>query len=220
MTQFTKIDHSKSGLAPDAILTARQGRWLDPVERLIVFALIGQFLIRFIPTVEFHPYNILLVIGESLSAWFILVRRGGETAATLRAWVAAFVGTFSPLLAMPGGEVLLYPVIGVTMMIFGLSVSITAKVVLRRSFGIVAANRGVRRAGPYKFVRHPMYLGYLFTHVGFLTLSFMTANVATYALCWTAMAFRIRAEEDVLLRDPAYQDYARDVPWRLVPGIW
>lgn len=220
MTQYTKIDRSDARPAPDAILTARQGRWLDPAERVIVFALIAQFLIRFIPTVEIHPYNVLLVLGESLSAWFILVRRRGETAATLRAWVAAFVGTFSPLLVVPGGQVLLNPVIGTVLMIFGLSISITAKAILRRSFGIVAANRGVRRAGPYRFVRHPMYFGYLFTHIGFLTVSFMTANVATYLLCWTAMAFRIKAEEDVLFRDPAYQDYARDVRWRLVPGIW
>lgn len=219
MTEFIKIDRSEARPAPQPTLSARQGFWLDPFERVVVFILIAQFLVRFIPTVGLQPYNILLMFSEGLSAGFILVRRRGETAATIGAWIAAFVGTFAPLLAVPGGA-MLSAVTGVSLMFAGLTISISAKIVLRRSFGIVAANRGVRRGGPYSLVRHPMYFGYLLTHIGFLAISFMAANVAIYVLCWTAMVFRIRAEEDVLLRDPAYRDYAREVRWRLLPGIW
>jgi protein-S-isoprenylcysteine O-methyltransferase Ste14 len=42
----------------------------------------------------------------------------------------------------------------------GLLSQISAKLVLWRSFGIVAAVREVKVAGPYRVVRHPMYLGY------------------------------------------------------------
>ena len=42
------------------------------------------------------------------------------------------------------------------------------KITLGRSFGVVPANRGVVVGGPYNFVRHPIYTGYLITHVAFL----------------------------------------------------
>jgi protein-S-isoprenylcysteine O-methyltransferase Ste14 len=45
-------------------------------------------------------------------------------------------------------------------------------------------------------------------------------NVLAYALCWIAMALRIRAEEAILSRDPAYKSYQGAVRYRLIPGIW
>ena len=52
--------------------------------------------------------------------------------------------------------------------ISGFVLQLSAKLTLRRSFGVVAANRGVKASGPYRLVRHPMYAGYALTHVGFL----------------------------------------------------
>src|ERR1700682_5194874 len=43
----------------------------------------------------------------------------------------------------------------------GVLLQIYAKLTLRRSFGIIAANRGVMTSGPYRVVRHPMYAAYL-----------------------------------------------------------
>ena len=45
---------------------------------------------------------------------------------------------------------------------------VVAKMALGRSFGLAPANRGVVVRGPYTLVRHPIYTGYLVTHVGFL----------------------------------------------------
>ena len=53
-------------------------------------------------------------------------------------------------------------------MLIGLYVQISAKVILGRSFGLIAANRGIKVAGPYRIVRHPIYAGYTIIHVGFL----------------------------------------------------
>ena len=39
---------------------------------------------------------------------------------------------------------------------------------LGRSFGIVAANRGVKTRGPYRLVRHPAYFGYLMSYLGYV----------------------------------------------------
>ena len=40
-------------------------------------------------------------------------------------------------------------------MLIGLYVQISAKVILGRSFGLIAANRGIKVEGPYRIVRHP-----------------------------------------------------------------
>jgi protein-S-isoprenylcysteine O-methyltransferase Ste14 len=220
MSKFVKIEVETNQPLREPALGAREARILDFAERAVVSLLVLFFLVRFLPTIAYRPYNLLLILGECMTAWFILSRRSGEALATVDVWIVAFIGSFAPLLARPGGDVLLNPVIGATMMIFGLAISIGAKGFLRRSFGIVAANRGVRVGGPYRLVRHPMYMGYLFTHIGFLSINFMVTNLLVYAMCWTAMGFRIRAEERILSQDPVYQEYQRKVRWRLMPGIW
>ena len=63
----------------------------------------------------------------------------------------------------------------------GLAVQVAGKAVLGRSFGAVAANRGVVTAGPYRWVRHPIYLGYLISHAGFILTNFSVRNTLIYA---------------------------------------
>ena len=108
----------------------------------------------------------------------------------------------------------------VGLMSFGLLCSISAKIFLRRSFGIVPANRGVQREGPYRVVRHPIYFGYLLAQIGFFCVSVSVSNAVVYAACWLAMVLRIRAEEEILGLDPAYAEYQRNVRYRLIPFVW
>ena len=70
-------------------------------------------------------------------------------------------------------------------MMAGLCVNISAKLFLNRSFGIVAANRGIKRGGPYRLVRHPMYFGSILTQVGFVLASFKLTTLALYLVAWT-----------------------------------
>jgi protein-S-isoprenylcysteine O-methyltransferase Ste14 len=109
---------------------------------------------------------------------------------------------------------------GASLMMAGLVLNISAKIALNRSFGVTAANRGVKRAGPYRFLRHPMYLGYAATQLAFLLLNPSLWNLCAYAASWTAQILRIRAEERVLMEDPAYRAYADGVRFRLVPGLY
>ena len=105
------------------------------------------------------------------------------------------------------------------MMIAGLAINVAAKLFLNRSFGVVAANRGVKRGGPYRLVRHPMYLGYIVTQFGFLLSGFSIANLALYLAAWTLQVLRIIEEERFLTRDPAYRNYRGKVRYRLIPGL-
>jgi protein-S-isoprenylcysteine O-methyltransferase Ste14 len=193
---------------------------IDMFERLIVVVLTIFFLSRLIPHVGDGPYNLLIMLSEGMTALCMVIRRPGPMATTAYAWLIAMVGTWSPLLVMPGGIQWLPEPVATAMMVGGLMCSISAKIFLRRSFGVVAANRGVQRDGPYRAVRHPIYFGYLLTQAGFLLTSYSGWNLLVYTACWLAMVLRIRAEEAVLAEDAAYRDYRRHVRYRLLPAIW
>ena len=85
----------------------------------------------------------------------------------------------------------------------------------------VVPGQNVISSGPYAVVRHPMYLG-----VSIMWLATPVALGSYWALpvfliVPVALIFRIRNEEEVLLRDlPGYRDYRQRVRYRLVPGIW
>jgi protein-S-isoprenylcysteine O-methyltransferase Ste14 len=76
-------------------------------------------------------------------------------------------------------------------------------------------------SGPYKFIRHPGYVGAIMIFVG---LAFSLAS--WWALIPAAFASAIlilrTSWEDALLRAEldGYADYARNTRFRLVPGIW
>ncbi|HYJ52313.1 MAG TPA: isoprenylcysteine carboxylmethyltransferase family protein [Allosphingosinicella sp.] len=194
---------------------------VDVAERLVVLLLYGWFLSHIVPSVADHPYNLLILVSETLTALLVLIRRPGPMATSAYAWAIAIVGTCAPLLVLPaGGGIGVPAALAASLMTTGLFVSFAAKAFLRRSFGIVAASRGVRRGGPYRFVRHPMYAGYIVTQIGFLMLNPSLWNAAVYALAWTTLVLRIAEEEKILSQDPAYRDFQADVRYRLIPGLY
>jgi protein-S-isoprenylcysteine O-methyltransferase Ste14 len=196
------------------------GFWFDLLERSVLVLFCLWLIYNVIGTIATQPWNLMLLVSECLIAAFVLFRRPGLTVSDPRAWLVAAVGSFAPLLVVPDGVMLTPVFISASMMSTGITLSMAAKLTLRRSFGIVAANRGVQVVGPYGLVRHPMYLGYLATHVGFVLLQCSIWNVAVYSICWVAMVFRIGAEESVLRLDPEYRAYSERVRFRLIPGLW
>jgi protein-S-isoprenylcysteine O-methyltransferase Ste14 len=65
-----------------------------------------------------------------------------------------------------------------------------------------------------------MYLGYFLTQVGFLLANLTLANLLKYAVTWIVQLLRIREEEKFLLKDSAYRELARQVRFRLLPGVY
>lgn len=192
---------------------------LDLAERVFLLVVLGWFVSRMAMSLSAEPLNILLMVSESLPVLMLLLRTPGQIATTWYAWTIAFIGTFGPLLVVPATGAIEPVYVAGLLMAAGLLISIAAKICLNRSFGIVAANRGVKRTGPYRLVRHPMYFGYLLTHIGFLLLNPALWNLAVYAVTWSAILLRIPAEERFLGRDPAYRSYAARVRYRLIPGL-
>jgi protein-S-isoprenylcysteine O-methyltransferase Ste14 len=169
-----------------------------------------------------NPYAVLVTASEFAVLIFTLLRRPTKSiSVNLGDWMLACTATFAPLMLMPAEES--FPElanIGLFLLIVGNVWQAAAKFVLRRSFGIAPANRGIKVSGPYRYMRHPMYAGYLFVHLGALVVMFSWFNLLVYAIGWTAQIRRLLAEERLLSNDPVYAEYMGEVRWRLLPGLF
>ena len=79
----------------------------------------------------------------------------------------------------------------------------------------------VATAGPYRYVRHPGYVGYIVSFLGMsLTLGSLWAIIPAGLIACLLVART--ALEDRTLQDelPGYKDYAQRVRYRLLPGMW
>jgi protein-S-isoprenylcysteine O-methyltransferase Ste14 len=157
---------------------------------------------------------------EAWAAMLFLVRRSPDRLSVRPlAWVAAPVGSFAMLLARPHAGGL--PQLPCELLqLVGVLVAIASLATLGRSFGLVAADRGLKTRGPYRLVRHPAYAGYLVAYIGYVLENPSPANVGLVVLSTVFQLVRIREEEAVLERDAAYDTYRRSVPYRLVPRLY
>lgn len=105
-------------------------------------------------------------------------------------------------------------------MIAGLIIQIRAKVSLGRRVGMVPADRGINRGGPYQLVRHPMYAGYILSDIGFFLLNPTLWNASVYSVALVLQILRILAEERFLAQNAEYREYMQSVRYRLIPGIF
>lgn len=207
-------------LAPTA--GARISR-LDLVEWLLVLSFYAYFFWNFIPAfLEKPTWPLALVIAaEGATVLVLLVRRRARSFSTsLGDWLLALGTTVLPALIIPAKQSFDPAWVGITLMTAGLCGRILCTIFLGRSFGLVAANRGVQRTGPYRLVRHPIYATYFVYLAGIFWLNPTVWNSFVYMVCWTLLLWRIEAEESHLRQDPAYVAYQQVVRYRLIPGLY
>jgi protein-S-isoprenylcysteine O-methyltransferase Ste14 len=191
----------------------------DRVERLVLVGLLAFLAYRLVPHLSIKPINVVYLASETMLIIMVTFRRAAnEISRRSVDWVIGFAGTLLPLMVVrsDGGSV----AYGSMLLLLGFGIAVGAQLSLSRSFGVVAANRGVRTGGLYGLVRHPMYLGYFLTHLGFLLTNPAPWNVAVAVAFTGCQLYRVRAEERVLCGDAAYIAFARRVPYRLVPFVY
>ncbi len=111
--------------------------------------------------------GLFLLLSETLVVVLTVMRRSAATVdRSVRARVLTAVSTLGPPLLAPAALAMVPESVTIALSCAGLSVVIAGKITLGRSFALLPANRGVVSSGVYGIVRHPIYLGYLITHLG------------------------------------------------------
>lgn len=169
-----------------------------------------------------HFTGLLLLFSEALVVVLTIFRRRAQVVdrTVLAAIITAVSLVGPPLLRAGGADPLMPDLVTAGLSLVGLAFVIAGKIVLGRSFGLIPANRGVVARGPYGWMRHPIYAGYLLTHVGFIAAHPTTWNIMVIVLADAALVFRALLEERVLTQDERYREYCAKVGWHLVPGVF
>jgi protein-S-isoprenylcysteine O-methyltransferase Ste14 len=166
--------------------------------------------------------GLLLLVSECLVVVLTVVRRPAQLVdRSMWAGMVTAISLVGPPLLLPSSVGGLVPdFVTATASVFGLALVVVGKLTLGRSFGLVPANRGVVVRGPYALVRHPIYSGYLITHLAFLIAYPRWWNVIVVATADTALIARALIEERLLGGDVEYRAYCQRVGWHLVPGVF
>lgn len=202
-------------------------RLSDLLARLLVATLFVLLSINLLSDFQRtqHITGLLLLVSEALVVVLTIFRRRAQMVdRTLAAAAVTTVSLIGPPLLRAGGPMSVEPLLPdlatAALSSFGLCFVIAGKVVLGRSFGLIPANRGIVASGPNGWMRHPIYTGYLLTHVGFIAAHPTMWNVTVILVSDTVLIVRALMEERVLNQDEQYRAYCAKVGWHLVPGVF
>jgi len=162
-----------------------------------------------------------LVLFNSLIVTCLLARRRAvAVTGSVTNWILAMLVQLIPLLLRPTGstsEQLV--VVSAGGQLAGLAIMVASLLVLNRSFGILAANRGITTRGLYALVRHPLYTGEMVFFISFLTANWSFQNAYLVSALILIQVVRSFQEETLLLQDQHYAKYRAVVAYRFIPRI-
>jgi protein-S-isoprenylcysteine O-methyltransferase Ste14 len=166
---------------------------------------------------------LMLAIQELIVVVLVLTRRRARVAVAGNSppAILAWCGTILPLLLRPSTLApLALTMFGNMLQLVGGLLALTATLWLGRSFGIVAANRGIQTNGLYRVVRHPIYAAYILAFGGFVLAHPSLLNEIILVGWLMVQVLRVRAEERLLMQDTRYAAYMAQVRYRLIPRWW
>ena len=202
------------------------------IGRALVTTVFGLFALgaaigvvdRIAPAVDDPGVHSLAVLGHSLFrlaivaafAFFVLVRASARRPsrdpiafASCAAAVVAVLALHGP----SGGSSTTLVVVGDLIALVACAWLLVSVLALGRCFGVLPEVRGLITRGPYRVVRHPVYLGELGACAGLLVAAPTRWNAGVVAMFVLAQIVRMRLEERALAEEfPAYRAYAARTP--------
>lgn len=165
--------------------------------------------------------NAVWLAGAAIMAVMSLARFAPQSASVnVRTVVASGAMLMLPCLMRPGGAAGgALSTVGLVFELIGVGLSQVARLYMGRSFGVLPANRGIVSKGPFRWVRHPIYSGWLGLSIGYAMCHPSARNIGLIAVTLPFMVWRIDQEEAHLSADPEYRRYMGRVRYRLVPAI-
>ena len=109
---------------------------------------------------------------------------------------------------------------GMVLVSIAACLSLASLLSLGKRFGVIPALRGLMTRGPYRLIRHPMYLAYVLADIGYSLQEWNFGTVLLVIAGWASLLYRILAEERILSHDAGWSPYAALVSYRLIPGVW
>ncbi len=110
-------------------------------------------------------------------------------------------------------------VVSCAIIFVGMAFAVFSLAALGRCFGIFPEARGLVTRGPYRLVRHPVYLGELISILGMVVATLSPVMLAVFLATVGLQYWRTINEEQVLASVfPEYERYRRQTP-RLLPFI-
>jgi protein-S-isoprenylcysteine O-methyltransferase Ste14 len=113
-----------------------------------------------------------------------------------------------------------WPAAGLALVMLAAGLSLVSLLTMRRLFGVRPALRGLVTNGPYRFVRHPMYLSYILADIGYNLQEWNFVTLLLVLVGWMSLVYRIHAEERMVSQHAEWPAYVVSVRYRLFPGIW
>jgi len=162
----------------------------------------------------------LVIVNSVFVTMYIAKREATSISQSPALWLLAFAGTCLPLALRPTApSSFSWAGMGNFLQLAGVVAIVASLLSLRRSFGIVPANRGIRTQGLYNVVRHPLYTSELVWMLGFAIVNPSAWNIGLWLVDCVLQFTRACAEERFLSVDPAYSQYQARVKYRLVPLV-
>lgn len=229
------LDNTTEALAADALpLTRTAVDWgrVVMVSVSVIFGTlaVGEVMVLASGDARSTAVSAAIVAGVLTALFYCLIvwayLRRGPARATSRvtlALIAAPVATFLPF-ALPhvatGGTSTGRVTVGSGLLLVGLLFSVWSVRCLDRSLSVVPQARVLVQHGPYRLVRHPLYLGELVAMLGLALTLGGALPIVGWALLVLLQCYRAVQEESLLTSFlPGYEAY-RSRTARVVPGLF
>lgn len=219
----------------EAIQPARKKVVAVVTGRVVPVAVFGFLTVVDLANIPVGSPGVVAVVGRSIYVAFLgltvtaFLTRGRPRARDGRvgAWVLAMTGSFGFAVApvLPQGPRLFALGQGgqgarIILELVGSSLAVYTLLYLRRSFGLAPQARALVTGGPYRVIRHPLYVAEMLTVCGLIVATGTTTALVAGCVVIACEVGRAALEERLLARTfPDFDNRFAGVA-HLVPGVW